>query len=51
MLTLDFSRRHQPLFFFNVKSSVVAVFEGVQPKDFITYYNEHELDNLLADHM
>uniref|UniRef100_A0A146KXN3 Sodium-independent sulfate anion transporter n=2 Tax=Lygus hesperus TaxID=30085 RepID=A0A146KXN3_LYGHE len=50
VLTNDFSKRQQPLFFYNLKPSVVAVFEGVQPKDFIVYYNEHELDNLLLLH-
>lgn len=46
MLTQDFSKRGQALFFYNLKPSVVAVFEGVQPKDFITYYHRHEFDNL-----
>lgn len=46
MLTQDFSKRGQALFFFNLKPSVVAVFEGVQPKDFITYYRRHDLDQL-----
>ncbi|CAB0015539.1 unnamed protein product, partial [Nesidiocoris tenuis] len=50
VLCNDFSRRQQPLFFYNLKTSVVAVFEGVQPKDFIVYYNEDELDNLLLLH-
>ncbi|XP_050540924.1 sodium-independent sulfate anion transporter-like isoform X2 [Daktulosphaira vitifoliae] len=47
ILTKDFSKRGQQLFFYNLKPSVVAVFEGVQPKDFITYYQRHELDFLL----
>lgn len=46
MLTQDFSKRGQALFFYNLKPSVVAVFEGVQPKDFITYYHRHDLDHL-----
>lgn len=46
-LTQDFSRRGQTLFFYNLKPSVVAVFEGVQPQDFHVYYNEAELDDLL----
>ncbi|XP_054282885.1 sodium-independent sulfate anion transporter-like [Macrosteles quadrilineatus] len=50
MLTQDFSRRRQPLFFYNLKPSVVAVFEGIKPKDFVVYYNEHQLDNLLLQH-
>lgn len=50
VLTQDFSRRQQPLFFFNLKPSVVAVFEGIKPKDFVVYYNEHQLDNMLLQH-
>lgn len=46
MLTQDFSKRGQALFFYNLKPSVVAVFEGVQPKDFITYYHKHDIDQL-----
>lgn len=46
-LTQDFSRRGQTLFFYNLKASVVAVFEGVQPQDFHVYYKEEELDELL----
>lgn len=46
-LTQDFSRRGQTLFFYNLKPSVVAVFEGLQPQDFHVYYNEAELDDLL----
>lgn len=46
MLTQDFSKRGQALFFYNLKPSVVAVFEGVQPKDFITYYHRQDLDQL-----
>jgi sodium-independent sulfate anion transporter 11 len=46
MLTQDFSKRGQALFFFNLKPSVVAVFEGVQPKGFITFYHRHDLDHL-----
>ncbi|XP_075232331.1 epidermal stripes and patches isoform X2 [Lycorma delicatula] len=50
ILTQDFSKRKQPLFFYNLKPSVVAVFEGVQPKDFVVYYNDHDLDHLLLKH-
>ncbi|XP_039290950.1 sodium-independent sulfate anion transporter isoform X3 [Nilaparvata lugens] len=50
ILTQDFSKRKQPLFFYNLKPSVVAVFEGVQPKDFVVYYNDHQLDHLLLTH-
>ncbi|KDR24302.1 Sodium-independent sulfate anion transporter, partial [Zootermopsis nevadensis] len=46
-LTQDFSSRKQPLFFYNLKPSVVAVFNGLQPKDFVVYHSEDELDNLI----
>ena len=50
MLTNDILKRHQPLLFFNLKPSIVAIFEGVQPKDFVVYYNENDLDNLLLNY-
>jgi len=46
-ITQDFSTRKQPLFFYNLKPSVVAVFSGLQPKDFVVYYSEDELDSLI----
>ena len=46
-ITQDFSLRKQPLFFYNLKRSVVAVFRGLKPKDFVVYYSEDELDNLI----
>jgi hypothetical protein len=46
-LTNDFATRNQLLFFFNLKPSVVAVFEGLQPKDFVVYYEENDLDMLI----
>jgi len=49
-ITQDFSIRKQPLFFYNLKRSVVAVFSGLQPKDFVVYYSEDELDNLIRAH-
>lgn len=49
-LTQDFSSRKQPLFFYNVKPSVVAVFNGLQPKDFVFYHSEDELDSLIRAH-
>lgn len=51
VLTEDFSKRGQPLFFYNLKPSVVAVFEGVQPTDFVVYYDKHDLDHLLRSKM
>lgn len=46
-LTKDFAARRQPLFFYNLKPSVSSVFEGLSPKEFVVYYNEEELDELL----
>ncbi|XP_011496529.1 PREDICTED: sodium-independent sulfate anion transporter [Ceratosolen solmsi marchali] len=48
-LTKDFAARGQPLFFYNLKPSVFAVFEGVAPKDFVVYYTEEVLDDLLKE--
>ncbi|XP_069685121.1 sodium-independent sulfate anion transporter-like [Periplaneta americana] len=49
-ITQDFTARKQPLFFYNLKPSIVAIFNGLQPKDFVVYYSEHELDNLIRAH-
>ncbi|XP_012255327.1 sodium-independent sulfate anion transporter isoform X2 [Athalia rosae] len=46
-LTQDFAARGQPLFFYNLKPSVHAVFEGVAPSDFVVYYTQEALDDLL----
>lgn len=46
-LTKDFAARDQPLFFYNLKPSVSAVFEGVSPQDFIVFYDQDHFDNLL----
>ena len=48
-LTKDFAARGQPLFFYNVKPSVHAVFEGVEPTDFVVYYTRDALDELLKE--
>lgn len=48
-LTQDFSKRGQPLFFYNLKSSVCSVFEGLSPVDFVVYYREENLDELLRE--
>ncbi|XP_051174052.1 sodium-independent sulfate anion transporter [Leptopilina boulardi] len=48
-LTKDFAARGQPLFFFNLKPSVHAVFEGVSPTDFVVYYTREALDDLLKE--
>ncbi|XP_050307293.1 sodium-independent sulfate anion transporter-like isoform X2 [Anthonomus grandis grandis] len=46
-LTKDFAARGQPLFFYNLKPSVSAVFEGLSPTDFVVYYDHDQLDDLL----
>nr|CAD7419558.1 unnamed protein product [Timema poppensis] len=46
-LTHDFSLRKQPLFFYNLKPSVVAIFKGLQPKGFVVFQSESELDDLI----
>jgi len=48
-LTKDFAARGQPLFFYNLKPSVYAVFEGVEPTDFVVYYTQEALDDLLKE--
>lgn len=48
-LTKDFASRGQPLFFYNLKPSVYAVFEGVEPTDFNVYYTQEALDDLLKE--
>ncbi|XP_050432444.1 sodium-independent sulfate anion transporter-like isoform X2 [Adelges cooleyi] len=47
VLTDGFSKRGQALLFYNMKPSVVAIFEGVKPKDFISYYHNNDLEYLL----
>ena len=48
-LTNDFAKRSQPLFFYNLKPSVCAIFEGLSPADFTVYYREEVLDDLLNE--
>nr|CAD7202873.1 unnamed protein product [Timema douglasi] len=43
----DFVKRNQPILFYNLKPSVVEVFQGVQPKEFKHCHNEAELNELL----
>lgn len=47
LLTKDFSKRGQLLFFYNLKPSLVAVFKGVYPSDFNVFYDSRALDQLL----
>lgn len=46
-LTQDFAQREQLLFFYNLKPSVCAVFEGLSPVDFKVYYRQEQLDDML----
>ncbi|EEB12661.1 sulfate transporter, putative [Pediculus humanus corporis] len=46
-LSRDFVQRKQPLLFYNLKASVVSVFEGLQPEEFVTFYEHDDLDELL----
>ncbi|XP_044252665.1 sodium-independent sulfate anion transporter-like isoform X2 [Tribolium madens] len=46
-LTKDFKSRQQPLFFYNLKSSVCSVFVGLNLDYFLVYYNNDELDDML----
>ncbi|KDR24301.1 sodium-independent sulfate anion transporter-like isoform X2 [Zootermopsis nevadensis] len=43
----DFVKRNQPILFYNLKPSIVEIFQGVQPKDFKYCRNESELNELL----
>ncbi|CAH0723053.1 unnamed protein product, partial [Brenthis ino] len=48
-LTADFHARQQPLYFYNVKPSVCSIFEAVtKPEHFVVFYEDDELDRLLA---
>ncbi|KAK6643074.1 hypothetical protein RUM43_004577 [Polyplax serrata] len=46
-LSRDFVLRKQPLLFYNLKSSVFSVFEGLQPQEFVTFYEHDDVDELL----
>lgn len=46
-LTEDFSKRKQPLLFYNLRPSVVEVFQGVRPGDLRYCRSESELNELL----
>lgn len=48
-ITQDFAKRDQPLFFYNLKPSVCTVFEGLSPVDFVVYYREEDLDELMKE--
>lgn len=43
----DFYFRNQPILFYNLKPSVIEIFQGVQPKELKYCQNEVELNELL----
>ncbi|KAJ8678531.1 hypothetical protein QAD02_014318 [Eretmocerus hayati] len=45
----DFARRGQPLIFYNLKPSIVAIFQGVKPIDLRCCFSENELSNYLKE--
>uniref|UniRef100_A0ABD2XN27 STAS domain-containing protein n=1 Tax=Trichogramma kaykai TaxID=54128 RepID=A0ABD2XN27_9HYME len=45
----DFERRGQPLLFYNLKPSIVTIFQGVKPVELRVCYSEEELNNYLMD--
>ncbi|XP_030376002.1 sodium-independent sulfate anion transporter [Scaptodrosophila lebanonensis] len=49
-LLSDFNKREQLLFFYNLKPSICAIFEQVSATQFVVYYEEHQLDELLKKH-
>ncbi|XP_049853772.1 sodium-independent sulfate anion transporter-like isoform X3 [Schistocerca gregaria] len=46
-LTHDFSKRQQPLFFYKLKPSIVKMFQGLHPTEFVDYQDENELESLI----
>lgn len=46
----DFYFRNQPILFYNLKPSVIEIFQGVQPKELKYCQNEVELNELLKEH-
>ncbi|KAJ8984676.1 hypothetical protein NQ317_015767 [Molorchus minor] len=46
----DFHKRNQPILFYNLKPSVINIFQGVQPKDFVYCETYNELNELLKKH-
>lgn len=39
--------RKQPILFYNLKPSIVEIFQGLRPKEFIYCMNETELNDVL----
>ncbi|XP_070138248.1 uncharacterized protein [Drosophila bipectinata] len=48
-LISDFNQRGQLLFFYNLKPSICAIFEQVSAAQFVVYYQEQQLDDLLKE--
>ncbi|KAH8340585.1 hypothetical protein KR059_001670 [Drosophila kikkawai] len=48
-LICDFKQRGQLLFFYNLKPSICAIFEQVSAAQFVVYYQEQQLDELLKE--
>ncbi|KAJ8915141.1 hypothetical protein NQ315_000393 [Exocentrus adspersus] len=46
----DFHKRNQPILFYNLKPSVINIFQGVQPKDFVYCQTYAELNELLKQY-
>ncbi|KAJ8944651.1 hypothetical protein NQ314_009413 [Rhamnusium bicolor] len=46
----DFHKRNQPILFYNLKPSVINIFQGVQPKDFVYCETYLELNELLKQY-
>ncbi|KAH8417090.1 hypothetical protein KR222_002956 [Zaprionus bogoriensis] len=45
----DFKQRRQLLFFYNLKPSICDLFEQVSAAEFVVYYQERQLDDLLKE--
>uniref|UniRef100_A0A1A9X3Y8 Uncharacterized protein n=1 Tax=Glossina brevipalpis TaxID=37001 RepID=A0A1A9X3Y8_9MUSC len=48
-LLKDFATRQQLLFFFNLKPSICSIFESLSAEEFVVYYQEQQLDELLKE--
>lgn len=48
-LLKDFATRRQLIFFYNLKPSICALFESLSPTEFVVYYQEQQLDELLKE--
>lgn len=46
----DFVARKQPILFYNLKPSVISIFQGVQPRDFVYCQTYNELNDLLKQY-